>query len=336
MAQLGSCAIDDELEFREEQKSVTNINASLHNRLSAKNYNKTLLDLQSDTIKKKLLQIGQIPKLSNINDVSDFSFLVTGGYRPEKNPLVKFIVSLRKIKEKKFFGDNHFCGGSIISKKVILTAAYCLVFKWKSTTGNIKIIAGTPRRLVKTENTQELMVDKIIPHPKYNGITFLNDIGIIKLKDEIRLSEDFANIIPINDRDPTGLKCTLVGWGRVVSNGPLSDEVVSGDVVVDSHADCSKSAYFIKGTLCAPNPNNYEVASCSGDSGGPLICDNKLVGIVSFRIHACGSPKSLSFLTDVYYHRDWISRNAACYRIIQFPCCLIMTAILIGIVKIYI
>ncbi|XP_017126652.2 uncharacterized protein LOC108145627 isoform X2 [Drosophila elegans] len=39
--------------------------------------------------------------------------------------LAKYIVSIRSRTPRKFFGDNHFCGGVIVSQKYILTAAHC-------------------------------------------------------------------------------------------------------------------------------------------------------------------------------------------------------------------
>ncbi|KAM8719514.1 hypothetical protein ACLKA7_005708 [Drosophila subpalustris] len=278
------------------------------------------LQLQKDTIQfsKKLAQT----KGNNSSDDDDdeFRFLVTGGYRPENNVLVKYAVSVRSAKERKFFGDNHFCGGAIISSKSILTAAHCLYIGGSKLRANrVKIVAGTPRRLVQTKNTQELSVEKIRPHPKYSHTLLTNDIGIIKLKEPIKLNQDFATIIPINDRDPkAGLLCTVVGWGTVIQYGPTPDEAVNGDVTINTNSYCANIPGFKKGMLCASNANDYEVDSCQGDSGGPLICDNKVVGVVSFGT-GCGEPDSAGVYTDVYYFRDWIGRNAECRLATRLP-----------------
>lgn len=61
--------------------------------------------------------------------------------------------------------------------------------------------------------------------------------------------------------------------------------------------------------VCAVNKSNMEGAICSGDSGGPLICNNEVVGIVSYSGEVCSNEKVLSHYTNVYEYRQWIFIN---------------------------
>ena len=55
-------------------------------------------------------------------------FLIAGGWPvAEKFPYLKYMVSIRSRNPQRFFGDNHFCAGTIISKTAVLTAAHCVM-----------------------------------------------------------------------------------------------------------------------------------------------------------------------------------------------------------------
>ncbi|XP_017134020.1 anionic trypsin-2 [Drosophila elegans] len=258
------------------------------------------------------------PASRNDPSASDFQFMITGGYRPHTNDLVKYVVSLRMGKSKKFFGDNHFCAGAIISQRSILTAAHCLYYdRRKLMPSKLTVIAGTPKRLVKSSTTQTVEAKRLIPHPKYKkGKSQKFDIGLVLMKKDLNLGDAVASM-PLYDKAPVaGVPCTIVGWGTVIQYGPLPDEVINGEVKVLPDTFCQKLLGWTKvGMLCANDKSNTEVDSCQGDSGGPLICDNKVAGVVSFGT-GCGEPDSAGIYTDVYHFRDWINENSCPRR----PC----------------
>ena len=82
--------------------------------------------------------------------------------------------------------------------------------------------------------------------------------------------------------------------------------------VCNSQADYKIFGYNVSdGQLCGGNITSGGVDSCSGDSGGPLICDaggflgHVLTGVVSLG-YKCGEPNFPGIYTRVTYYIDWI------------------------------
>lgn len=64
----------------------------------------------------------------NADSESEYIFLIAGGYRVKSVlQLSKYMVSIRSRNPQKYFGDNHFCAGTIIGKQTVLTSAHCVM-----------------------------------------------------------------------------------------------------------------------------------------------------------------------------------------------------------------
>uniref|UniRef100_A0A1B0AHU7 Peptidase S1 domain-containing protein n=1 Tax=Glossina pallidipes TaxID=7398 RepID=A0A1B0AHU7_GLOPL len=205
-------------------------------------------------------------------------FMITGGYRPETHILSKYVVSVRNRFVKSVFGDGHLCGGSIISAKVILTAAQCMFIsdtERQYYAKELSVVIGTADRLNRTSTTERLLVSHIKIHEKFSHDAIYWDIALMILYRNIKLNGWSAaiislSVIPVD----VNTVCTVLGWGRIYENGPQANHLVYADVAVLDNSTCMRlMPQFGEEQFCAADVDDFTKDACQSDAGGPLICD---------------------------------------------------------------
>lgn len=192
------------------------------------------------------------------------------------------------------------CGGSIISRDHILTAAHC-VEHVVETPELISVYAGT---IYYITGGVEKRVSLVTIHPAYGGNN--NDIAILKLNSALEFN-DVINSIPLAKKNiPDGAQVIVSGWGHVSST--KASFVLQYDTEYSiSHAQCLRRLGRLGSAMrCMRRPLGHGV--CSGDSGGPAVHNGELIGVNSYVINDCGLGFPDVF-TDVVSTRGWIIKN---------------------------
>ncbi|XP_051845577.1 kallikrein-7-like [Antechinus flavipes] len=199
-------------------------------------------------------------------------------------------------------GSHPYCSGVLLDRNWVVTAAHCYLRKYNVYLG--KRHFKKERRVVKIKAYRSYL------HPEYSPDTHTNDIMLIKLSKPFPLGNQIepANL-PTKCVSP-GTTCTVSGWG--ITSSPKEtypDKIQCTDVNVLSTSDCKK-IYQDKiqdSMLCAALPNST-VNACNGDTGGPLICDKSLQGLVSWGGSTCGQPNEPGVYTNFCRFLPWVTK----------------------------
>ncbi|XP_060931353.1 trypsin-3 [Limanda limanda] len=227
---------------------------------------------------------------------------VVGGY-PTGPHTMKYMVSLQTK------GRQHICGGSLVHKYWVLTAAHCNIG-----VDNMMVVAGDYSLSVYEGSEQEILPQLLVPHPEHNALNNNNDIMLVKLRAPVYLNS-YVSLILLPRQDASiaeGRMCRVSGWGYTsASGGQMPSTLRTAKIPVVSTEKCNNTESFsgaiTENMLCAGYTNGGKDA-CKGDSGGPLVCEGRLYGVVSWG-RGCAEPMFPGVYTAVSKYRRWIDNT---------------------------
>ncbi|KAL1781098.1 mast cell protease 1-like [Sigmodon hispidus] len=213
--------------------------------------------------------------------------------KPHSRP---YMAHLEITTERGYTGS---CGGFLITRDFVMTAAHC---KGRE----ITVTLGA-HDVSKTESTQQkIKVEKQIVHPDYNTYSNLHDIMLLKLKRKAKKTTA-VDTIPLpspSDFIKPGKMCRAAGWGRTGVMEPTADRLREVKLRIMGKEACKYyQNYNYDLQVCVGSPRKIRSAY-KGDSGGPLLCAGVAHGIVSYGRFDAKPP---AVFTRISSHVPWIN-----------------------------
>lgn len=230
---------------------------------------------------------------------------------------------------------NHHCGGVIVGKRWILTAAHCVR---SQQVANLVVRTGG-HTLTRSNNNinshleRDYLVEQIIMHndfSRYDNLTASQmkssaninnaDIALLKLKHDIHWNE-LAWPVCFPHREAgnfSGHDAIVIGWGKLNEKSEdFSNELQKVKLTIIDNKVCQnwfrqagREMPIDDRIICAGFKNGGKDA-CHGDSGGPLLSKIDghyvVVGVVSTGI-GCARPLLPGLYSRVSSYIGWIER----------------------------
>jgi secreted trypsin-like serine protease len=199
---------------------------------------------------------------------------------------------------------NSFCSGMYLGNGWILTAGHCVY-------GKILITALIGLSQVALNNLDKykdvyIAIKKVV-YPDFDDYTLKNDIALVKLNEEPNIKTMFLNNNSSNEA--FGTKCKIIGYGTTHEFTHEGLGVLrEAEVFIKNPDDYNEIVNENTNIIASGNiidDSGYTTDTCAGDSGSPMLCNGKIVGVTSYGM-GCGEPKYPGVYTKVSAFKDWI------------------------------
>jgi secreted trypsin-like serine protease len=209
----------------------------------------------------------------------------------------RFMTAVRDVRHGNTVYEQQFCGGTLIDRNSVLTAAHCVEGRRASVLRATVGITALNKRQGQTRS-----VEKIFRHPKYTSaaVSFRYDAAVLKLSRRIK-NIPSIKILPStnNALERPGRTATIAGWGSTVKqppdggnepNFPARMREAQVPIVSDDTAKDVYGVSYAPALMVAAGREGKD--TCQGDSGGPIFARTSTatyqIGITSFGA-GCGS-----------------------------------------------
>ncbi|KAL7298440.1 hypothetical protein TKK_0008228 [Trichogramma kaykai] len=230
----------------------------------------------------------------------DISLRILGGEdaAPNQAPWMAAIIR---------YDEDVFCGGALITRRHVLTAAHCVS---PHTAEEISVLLGSPSLEDDDDDPELLFRAKRLDYTSDHVEMEAPGVGMITLEKEVNLSNIIRTIPLAVTATPANVWATLTGYGyqqRLENGGSIAPYLQTLPVRIVERDRCEQLlqglAKIGPQSLCGYTSPTQ--GACSGDSGSPLVYQNRLIGIAESVHPNCAAGKPDVYM-DVLHYRDFI------------------------------
>ncbi|XP_039757158.1 chymotrypsin-1-like [Pararge aegeria] len=244
-------------------------------------------------------------------DHTDSSARIVGGTNAGNVP---YMVALTTGTVSRSF----LCGGSIVTRRTILTAAHCMRAAGGNNPSNsLRGTVGTNRW---SSGGVSHNFQRGVMHAQYNHNLIKNDIGILITASNIAFSITIQPLVISYDFMGGGVATRVTGWGRTSAGGSLSATLLELRPSTIDGQRCVRdlAARASQLNIRAPHVDPaIEICTfqgtgqgtCNGDSGSPLVRADRSqqIGIVSWGLPCARGAPDMFVRMSAY--RSWMNSN---------------------------